>query len=365
MTLDRKKRIILFVVLTCIYFLFFNVFTFKVHALEQNISYLQLCTEYTGDSQFPSYGCTNYMDLTTFKISDEYNTDEDFSYNVVNNYTGQADNRTRYFGIHMGSSSDSYLKPITNHYIVFSVYSRIPLEGVYPVLQGTSNNLISESSYEFAMTDNVTLSDSPHYFYTFYINTFDNDLYIQKVGIRFTNNDDKLYSPIAFGFTNIFTFDNQEGATEIYNQINTITEGLNNQDVSEIDKILSPNVDNIDSQLGGFNSSINGGMSNTPVSGLVTLPITFLTAVSNSMVGECSAVNYFELFDYTLMLPCPRLDLRLGAVWNIIDTIFSLMLIYSIGKSLVRTFARLSDMDTNIMYECYSEGMRIRGRDKE
>jgi hypothetical protein len=34
MTLDRKKRIILFVVLTSIYFLFFNIFTFKVHALD-------------------------------------------------------------------------------------------------------------------------------------------------------------------------------------------------------------------------------------------------------------------------------------------------------------------------------------------
>lgn len=157
----------------------------------------------------------------------------------------------------------------------------------------------------------------------------------------------------VFGISNYLTFDNETQAiTNIQNSTNTINSNITD---SSID------TNNTNSSVSGFSSSTNESMSNTPVSSMISLPITFLTGVNNALSNSCTNVNYIELFGYQLVLPCLNLSERLGSVWTIIDTIFSCMLIFSIGKSLVSTFARLSDMDTNIMYECYANGTKHRG----
>lgn len=125
--------------------------------------------------------------------------------------------------------------------------------------------------------------------------------------------------------------------------------------------INDSSIDDSSSSTSGFSNTTNSIMSNSPVSNLIALPITFLTGVNNAISSSCTNVNYIELFNYQLVLPCLNLSDRLGSVWVIIDTIVSCMLLFSIGKSLVSTFARLSDMDTNIMYECYANGKDHRG----
>ena len=150
-----------------------------------------------------------------------------------------------------------------------------------------------------------------------------------------------------------------EFATFVSDSNSQIANNTNDIKNSITDSNIDTNGSN--SATSGFSSSTNSGMSNTPVSGLITLPVTFLTGVSNAISSSCTNINYIELFNYQLVLPCLNLSQRLGNVWTIIDTIFSCMLIFSIGKSLVRTFARLSDMDTNIMYECYANGKSHRG----
>lgn len=147
-----------------------------------------------------------------------------------------------------------------------------------------------------------------------------------------------------------------QNGTQAQQQTAQNTSDINNniQD-SSIDTSTS------DRSTSSFSNTTNSSMSNTPVSNLITLPITFLSGVNSAISGQCTNVNYIELFGYQLVLPCLNLSERLGNVWTIIDTIFSCMLIFSIGKSLVGTFARLSDMDTNIMYECYANGSKHRG----
>lgn len=171
--------------------------------------------------------------------------------------------------------------------------------------------------------------------------------------IKFATTYNSLNGSILFGISQINYFDSQAVAS---NQTAQNTNDINNSiNDSSID------TDNTDSSVSGFSSSTNSSMSNTPVSSMISLPITFLTGVNNALSNSCTNVNYIELFGYQLVLPCLNLSERLGSVWTIIDTIFSCMLIFSIGKSLVSTFARLSDMDTNIMYECYANGTKHRG----
>lgn len=191
-------------------------------------------------------------------------------------------------------------------------------------------------------------------------------------GIQWTNNDNDylLVSPSTYTITGLYTFNTIAEQTQFITDVSDIINNIQiddpniNQDV-DFNGIYSSTVDTNDwnNTFDNWNISTSFG-STTPVSNLVALPITFLSAVNNTLnVNYCNSVNYITLYNYTLVLPCPNLSQRLGSVWTTIDLIFSLMLIFSIGKSLVKTFARLSDMDTNIMYECYSEGMT--GRSKE
>lgn len=184
---------------------------------------------------------------------------------------------------------------------------------------------------------------------------FEINVAIYKYGFTFYQPNTLAYT-LDYEISNLYFFNTN---AENQQQINNINNNVSNINSSITDSSID--TDNTNSSVDGFSSSTNSSMSNTPVSSMISLPITFLTGVNNALSNSCTNVNYIELFGYQLVLPCLNLSERLGSVWTIIDTIFSCMLIFSIGKSLVSTFARLSDMDTNIMYECYANGTKHRG----
>ena len=80
-------------------------------------------------------------------------------------------------------------------------------------------------------------------------------------------------------------------------------------------------------------------ISDTPITDLITLPITLLNSYLTGFSGSCSTVNLGNLYGTDLTLPCLNLEQRLGSnLWTIIDGLFSIFMIYNIGMLMIQAF---------------------------
>lgn len=127
------------------------------------------------------------------------------------------------------------------------------------------------------------------------------------------------------------------------------------QAVQEQTNTIKDDSEPSDSDSTGILSNSNmGDDSNSPVSDLITMPITLLTNVSNNINGSCSTWNLGSLFGHNLTLPCINLQSLLGnTLYNLIDMAICLFLAFNVGKLCVTIYNNLTSLkdDYSSMYK--------------
>lgn len=87
--------------------------------------------------------------------------------------------------------------------------------------------------------------------------------------------------------------------------------------------------------------------SNSPISDLVSMPLTLLQKINTGMNGSCSPFVLGSLLGTTLSLPCINLGSRLGTLWNIIDMCMSIFMAYTIGMMCIRIYNNFTTLKDN------------------
>lgn len=135
----------------------------------------------------------------------------------------------------------------------------------------------------------------------------------------------------------------------------TLAQQQTTQAVQEQTNTIKDDSEPSDSDSTGILSNSNmGDDSNSPVSDLITMPITLLTNVSNNINGSCSTWNLGSLFGHNLSLPCINLQSLLGnTLYNLIDMAICLFLAFNVGKLCVTIYNNLTSLkdDYSSMYK--------------
>ena len=117
------------------------------------------------------------------------------------------------------------------------------------------------------------------------------------------------------------------------------------QDIN--DSINNPSVpsgSDADDLLNDINSNLPG---DNVISGLITMPITWIKALLNGLNSTCTPFKLFTIYGYTLTMPCLNLSIYFGSLWGIIDILCSGLMIFSISRKIVRIFNSLTNLNDN------------------
>ena len=89
--------------------------------------------------------------------------------------------------------------------------------------------------------------------------------------------------------------------------------------------------------------------STTPVSDLLTMPITLLQAYLNGFSANCQAMNLGSLYGSYIIIPCLNIESYLGSpLWSLIDVLFSLFMLYNIGMLCVTIYEGITSLDDDM-----------------
>ena len=103
------------------------------------------------------------------------------------------------------------------------------------------------------------------------------------------------------------------------------------------------------SDLSNLFDDIDDGESNSPVSDLLTMPLTLLNAYVNGMSGTCSAFNLGSLFGTNLTFPCITISDYLGSsLWSLIDSLFCIFMIYNIGMLCISIYESITSLQDSM-----------------
>lgn len=102
------------------------------------------------------------------------------------------------------------------------------------------------------------------------------------------------------------------------------------------DTLKSDTPPDTENQLNDLDSSL---ISDTPITDLITLPISLLNSYISGFSGTCSPYNFGNLLGTDLIFPCLNLQEILGSnLWNNIDSLCSIFLIYNIAMLMIQAF---------------------------
>lgn len=113
----------------------------------------------------------------------------------------------------------------------------------------------------------------------------------------------------------------------------TSTDGVNDSDINDL--------------FSDFESS------DTPISDLLTMPITLANAYISGMSGSCQSISLGRLYGSNLIIPCINVESFLGSeLWTVIDILCSLFLIYSLSQLFISAFDGITSLrdDFSMLY---------------
>lgn len=85
--------------------------------------------------------------------------------------------------------------------------------------------------------------------------------------------------------------------------------------------------------------------SDTPISDLITMPLTLINAYINGINSSCSPVNLGNLYGTDLILPCIDIPSRIGNnLWSIIDIICCIFMCYEIAMLFITAFDGITSL---------------------
>lgn len=225
----------------------------------------------------------------------------------------------------------------------------------------TGNNL-SDKTYD--LTFLVYIAGGTQYDYPNrgYIQNSDNNLYSCHIDTTKLNQNDaqttsmtgtatvscnNVYMSGNWGFFYLVDINTISNGVVAISPI-TFTESVSAKQTKELEEIN----DNItseetpsDNDIGSiFDSSED--TSNTPVSSLITMPITLLQKFNDGFSASCGSYDLGSLYGHHIILPCIDLQGLLGSeLWSLIDMLFSLFLVYNIGLMCIDIYESITSLD--------------------
>ena len=230
--------------------------------------------------------------------------------------------------IRLSSTQDIYLQPGTYYF---------------------STNLSSPFQYALSVNDvnHPPLGSYPQYIYN---SGWKNDKTISftttKAGwfvVQFRNSssNNSLVVSDVNSFNYMLSTDNSSycvfGSStnkldETNDKLDDINDNLTNGDVRDF-------------SIGDFDLGIDLDPENSPVSALLTLPISLLNAFLSGLEGKCFGYDIPFFFDSEITLPCIDMEHYLGEeLWHTIDLICCIFLIYNIGLMVVSFYERVTSL---------------------
>lgn len=136
-------------------------------------------------------------------------------------------------------------------------------------------------------------------------------------------------------------------------------------------------IENLDSSIEDLNFSVTdntppsdmnffsdiGLSDDTPISNLILMPITLLNAFNSGVNGTCRPFNLGALYGSELIMPCINIENKLGSnLWNSIDAITSIFIIYELAMLIVSVFNDITSLKDgfNGLYTPKHEGYKPR-----
>lgn len=93
---------------------------------------------------------------------------------------------------------------------------------------------------------------------------------------------------------------------------------------------------------------------NSPITSIILLPVTLLNKVYDTSSNQCTAYNLGSLLGTRLVLPCFTLSTYLGNdITLIIDSIFSIFLIYNLLMKIIRYVEKWTSLDDTFEESTY------------
>ena len=110
---------------------------------------------------------------------------------------------------------------------------------------------------------------------------------------------------------------------------------------------MNENITNEDSpDTDSFFNDLKIDDSNSPVSDLMVMPLTLLNSYTNGFSGTCKPFNLGSLYGHDLILPCVNIEKYIGSnLWSLIDTIFTLYMVYNIGMLCISIYESITELD--------------------
>lgn len=123
-----------------------------------------------------------------------------------------------------------------------------------------------------------------------------------------------------------------------------------NNNMNDINNSLNDDSGVDNSEIEDLFGDIRGN-SNSPVSDLLTLPITLLQAYLDGMNGTCTPYNLGTLYGTSLILPCIDIPGIIGTnLWNVVDALFCIYMIYNIAMMCISIYELFTGLNDGTLY---------------
>ncbi len=122
----------------------------------------------------------------------------------------------------------------------------------------------------------------------------------------------------------------------------------NNQQITndKLDNIDSTLTDDSSPDVSGFLDSIKVDDSNSPVSDLITMPLTLMQSYVNGFSSSCQSVNLGNLYGYDLVFSCIDIKKYLGnTLYSLVDMLFCIFMAYNIGMMCISIYESITSLD--------------------
>ena len=214
-------------------------------------------------------------------------------------------------------------------------------------LLNTAGNISSNNAFGITKYFNINKNTKIKVIYNQSFNSFLCFYDINKEKISCLNNSDLIENsyitiPSNSGYVR-FTIVKSQNKPQFEickNGNQALTDSLTSED--------SPNTSN---ELNDLDSST---ASDTPISDLITLPITLINVFINGIDSSCSPVNLGNLYGTDLIFPCINIEQTIGSdLWSTIDILFSIFMCYNIGMLFVSAFSGITSLrdDFDSLYQ--------------
>lgn len=300
---------------------------------------------------------------TTNAINNQINNDNTNTQNIINNnntntqtITDNQDSNTQDIINNQNSNTDKEIESQR----VCSVFDKLSISFNNNYLNPNNGNITSTPTARgvtdfISITSSSSLSNILSYTendnYGMYLCFYNiNKTFISCLGRNDFNNVSNISIPTNSSFVR-FTINSSINAPQFKictngNQAITDATNDNTNAINGVNNTLNDDTPVSNSEITDLFGDIHNESSSTPVSDLLTMPITLLQAYIDGFNSTCSPVNLGNLYGTDLILPCISPERYLGAsLWSLIDVLFSIYMVYNIAMLCISIYEGITSLN--------------------